>query len=60
LLWHRYDIIGCQDTSTLDHAYWRAFIDEFSQQYSLIPWASLSGLMNIALCIRDEALVGMV
>ena len=38
-------------------AYWRAFIDEYTQEYSLIPRATL---MNIPLCICDKALVGMV
>jgi len=48
LPWYCYDVIGCQDTSILDHAYRRAFIDEYTQQYSLTPRASPSGLMNIA------------
>jgi len=40
LSWHHCDIIGCQDTSKLHHAYWRAFIDEYTQQDSLIPQAN--------------------
>jgi len=55
LPWYCYDVLGCQDTSTLDHAYRQAFIDEYTQQYSLIPQESPSGLMNTASCIRDKA-----
>ena len=50
----------CQDTSIVDHAYWQAFIDEYTQQYSITPWATPSGLLNTASCICDKALVGMV
>ena len=61
--WYRYDVFGCQDTSILDHAYWRAFVDEYTQEYSLIPRASPSGLtMNeySYVYIRNKTPVGMV
>ena len=57
LPWHHNDIIDCQDTSTLDHAYCTGGF--YRWIHSAIR-ASPSGLMNIASCIRNKALVGMV
>ena len=55
--WHHYDIARIQ--AHLDHAYWRAFIDEYTQQYSLISLASPLELINIASYIHDKASVGI-